>query len=248
MVSFGVFALHCVWGRLNSLHLIWFLCRAQGCESFCLRTMWPTHSKRHRNRWVPLHCELVQLIMLPAWKRTLVFLCSSFLSWIYLRPQFQTHLLLLWVFTLFSIFHFASPSLPPFVLSVGTPRSTSASVSEPPSIPPLPMIAPIVFWSCTTSTTTTTSMVPFWSSLFNLCPTRDFSHGADASLIRTISPALQALSLSPPPLLLLPSILSLSDSWKRGRRGGKGREWEHESGIRSSEGRRKRDGSQRTDY
>ena len=57
--------------------------------------------------------------------------------------------------------------------------------------------------------------VPFWRSLFNLCPTRDLSHGAVVSLIRTISPALQlhssfsSSSSSATPLFLLLLLLLL---------------------------------------
>lgn len=49
--------------------------------------------------------------------------------------------------------------------------------------------------------------VPLWRSLFNLCPTRDLSHGTAVSLIRTISPALQLLCFSFPLLSSLVSAL-----------------------------------------
>lgn len=76
-----------------------------------------------------------------------------------------------------------------------------------PFLPPSPHPSPPMIILIASSSRSTTSAFPFWRSLFNLCPTRDLTHGAAVSLIRTISPALQLLSSTSSPSLLssLPS-------------------------------------------
>lgn len=67
--------------------------------------------------------------------------------------------------------------------------------------------------------------VPIWRSLFNLCPTRDLSHGAAVSLIRTFFPSLQLLGSFPPRPLVsaLPSLSFPLWLCKRARRCKKGK-------------------------